>query len=55
MPKLSKKTLATIGGMIAAASVIAATPAISAWPEKPVTVIVPFGAGGTTDITARTF
>ena len=31
----------------------AAAPASAAWPEKPITITVGFGAGGTTDVAAR--
>lgn len=37
----------------AALAVLATGPAFAAWPERPVTVIVPWGAGGGTDATAR--
>lgn len=37
----------------AAAVVLAAMPAQAAWPEKPVRVVLPFGAGGVGDATAR--
>ena len=32
-----------------------ATPALAQWPERPVKVIVPYGAGGAADTMARTF
>ena len=31
----------------------AAAPASAAWPDKPITITVGFGAGGTTDVAAR--
>ena len=34
-------------------ALLGTSPAIAAWPEKPVRVIVPFGPGGTSDILAR--
>lgn len=41
---------------LAAAAVMAASPAQAQnWPTKPVTVIVPFAAGGNTDVAARLF
>lgn len=36
-----------------ALTAVACIPASAAYPEKPITVIVPFGAGGTTDVPAR--
>src|SRR5213075_757820 len=39
------------GGIVALASLT--TPALAQYPSKPVTVIVPFAAGGPTDVVAR--
>ncbi len=51
MPCNHKPTLAALVVGLAAAA--AASPAAAEWPERPVTVIVPWAAGGGTDATAR--
>jgi putative tricarboxylic transport membrane protein len=37
------------------AVLIASAPALAAWPERPIRVVVPFGAGGTSDQMGRVF
>lgn len=39
--------------MLAALCAVAAAPSYAAWPERPITLIVPFTAGGSTDVLAR--
>ena len=47
-----KKTLKFVMAACMAWS-IQAVPAAAQYPEKPVTLIIPFGAGGTSDVVAR--
>ena len=51
MPTLGRLSRAL--GALLLTSGVAATAAAQAWPNRPITLIVPFPAGGTTDVLAR--
>src|SRR5262245_47592350 len=44
---------AAVSILAMAGMVLQAAPAVAAWPERPVKVVVPFAAGVITDVTAR--
>lgn len=54
MKQYSKLFAAVVGGLSLAATALPST-ALAAYPEKPIQVIVPVGAGGDTDLNARLF
>lgn len=45
--------MAACGAIVATTAVVGSSMSAAAWPEKPITMIVPFGAGGGTDATGR--
>ena len=49
------KKIITLGVSTLLLAISAITPASENFPSRPIEVIVPFGAGGTTDIYARAF
>jgi tripartite-type tricarboxylate transporter receptor subunit TctC len=50
---LRKTLLALAGTVVAAATTLSATAARAEWPDRPITMIVPWGAGGGTDAVGR--
>ncbi len=51
---LRRRLLGTAAAaVVACTTALGAAPALAAWPERPITMIVPWGAGGGTDAVAR--
>src|SRR5258708_15428677 len=48
-----QNTRALLGAVLAAAALVSSATAQAAYPERPITLMVPWGAGGGTDATAR--
>ncbi|MFP5405061.1 MAG: Bug family tripartite tricarboxylate transporter substrate binding protein, partial [Gammaproteobacteria bacterium] len=51
--EMKRRNLLGALGATALSLGLLATPAMAAWPERPITMIVPWGAGGGTDAVAR--
>jgi tripartite-type tricarboxylate transporter receptor subunit TctC len=47
-------TIKTIGAVGAVAFALCASAALAEYPERPINMVIPYGAGGATDISART-
>ncbi len=48
-----KRIMFSLATILSLFGIIGASPAQAAYPERPITMIVPFGAGGATDVVAR--
>jgi tripartite-type tricarboxylate transporter receptor subunit TctC len=51
--RVSRRTLLALAASAAAASRAAAQPAAPGWPDRPIRLVVPFGAGSSSDTIAR--
>ncbi len=50
---MKRRTFHALLAGLATAAGLAATPAMAAWPEKPITIVVPYAPGGTADALSR--
>jgi tripartite-type tricarboxylate transporter receptor subunit TctC len=50
---MTTQLLGRLAGTLGLVAALAAGPALAAFPERPISLIVPFAAGGGTDVTAR--
>lgn len=53
MNRMKRRTFRIIAAAAIAGAGLAAQPAMAAWPDKPITIVVPYAPGGTADALAR--
>lgn len=51
---LSRGVAGALTGALALGAALFATPVLAEYPERPINMVIPYGAGGATDISART-